>query len=183
MYGVHVDVFTDHKSLQYVFTQRELNLLQRRWLELLKDYDMNVHYHPHKVNFVADALLRIIMRSTTQVEDYKKELVKDIYRLERVGVRLVDSTSGGVSLHPSSKSSLVVEVKEGQHLCPVLMELKDTVLDKMNESFALGDDDILSYQDRLCVPDVDDLLTRIIEEAHGTKYSIHPGSSKMYHDL
>ena len=63
------------------------------------------------------------------------------------------------------------------------MELKDSVLVKMNESFALGDDDILSYQDRLCVPDVDDLLTRIIEEAHGTKYSIHPGSSKMYHDL
>ena len=45
LYGVHVDVFTDHKSLQYVFTQRELNLRQRRWLELLKDYDMNVHYH------------------------------------------------------------------------------------------------------------------------------------------
>ena len=113
MYGVHVDVFTDHKSLQYVFTQRDLNLLQRRWLELLKDYDMNVHYHQHKVNFVADALFRIIMRSKTQVEDYKKELVKDIYRLERVGVRLVDSTSGGVSVHPSSESSIVVEVNEG----------------------------------------------------------------------
>ena len=44
--GVHVDVFTDHKSLQYVFTQKELNLHQRRWLEFLKDYDMSVHYHP-----------------------------------------------------------------------------------------------------------------------------------------
>ena len=57
------------------------------------------------------------------------------------------------------------------------------MLVKMNESFALGGDDILRYQDRLCVPDVDDLLARIIEEAHGTKYSIHPGSSQMYHDL
>ena len=94
-----------------------------------------------------------------------------------------DSTSGGVSVHPSSKSSIVVEVKEGQHLDPVLMELKDTMVVKMNESFALGDDDILSYQDRLYVSDVDDLLARIIEEAHGTKYSIHPGSTKMYHDL
>lgn len=45
-YGVRVDVFADHKSLQYVFTQRELNIHQRRWLELLKDYDMSVlHYH------------------------------------------------------------------------------------------------------------------------------------------
>ena len=48
LYGVHVDVFMDHKSLQYVFTQRELNLHQRGWLDLLKDYDMNVHYHPAK---------------------------------------------------------------------------------------------------------------------------------------
>ncbi|WMV58989.1 hypothetical protein MTR67_052374, partial [Solanum verrucosum] len=46
LYGVHVDVFTDHKSLQYVFTQKDLNLRQRRWLEFLKDYDMSVHYHP-----------------------------------------------------------------------------------------------------------------------------------------
>ncbi|WMV37755.1 hypothetical protein MTR67_031140 [Solanum verrucosum] len=46
LYGIHVDVFTDHKSLQYVFTQKELNIRQRRWLEFLKDYDMSVHYHP-----------------------------------------------------------------------------------------------------------------------------------------
>ena len=45
LYGLHVDMFTNHKILQYVCTQRELNLRQRRWLELLKDYDMNVHYH------------------------------------------------------------------------------------------------------------------------------------------
>ncbi|WMV29348.1 hypothetical protein MTR67_022733 [Solanum verrucosum] len=46
LYGVYVDVFTDHKSLQYVFTQKDLNLRQRRWLELLKDYDMSILYHP-----------------------------------------------------------------------------------------------------------------------------------------
>ena len=54
---------------------------------------------------------------------------------------------------------------------------------KMNESFALGDDGILKQQDRLCVPDVDDLRTRIIAEAHGSKYLIHPGTNKMYHEL
>ena len=94
-----------------------------------------------------------------------------------------DSTSGGVSVYPSSESSLVVEVKQGQQLDPVLMELKDSVLLKMNDSFALGDDGILRYQDRLCVPDVDDLRTRIVEEAHGSKYSIHLGSTKIYHDF
>ncbi|WMV25681.1 hypothetical protein MTR67_019066, partial [Solanum verrucosum] len=55
LYGIHVDVFTDHKSLQYVFTQKDLNLRQRRWLEFLKDYDMSVHYYPGKANVVADA--------------------------------------------------------------------------------------------------------------------------------
>ena len=63
------------------------------------------------------------------------------------------------------------------------MELKDLVLVKMNESFALGDDDILRYQDRLCVPDVADLRTRILTKAHGSRYFIHPGFNKMYHDL
>ncbi|WMV54594.1 hypothetical protein MTR67_047979, partial [Solanum verrucosum] len=56
LYGVHVDVFIDHKSLQYVFSQKDLNLRQRRWLELLKDYDMSVLYHPGKANVVIDAL-------------------------------------------------------------------------------------------------------------------------------
>ena len=63
------------------------------------------------------------------------------------------------------------------------MELNDSTLVKMNESFALGDDDIYRYRVRLCVHDVDDFCTRIIEEAHGTRYSIPLGSTKMYHDL
>ncbi|WMV08381.1 hypothetical protein MTR67_001766 [Solanum verrucosum] len=61
LYGVHVDVFTDHKSLHYMFTQKKLNLRQRRRLELLKDYDMNMLYHPGTANVVADALSRLSM--------------------------------------------------------------------------------------------------------------------------
>ena len=58
LYGMHCEVFTDHRSLQYIFNQRDLNLRQRRWLELLKDYDMTILYHPGKENVVADALSR-----------------------------------------------------------------------------------------------------------------------------
>nr|GFB51888.1 retrotransposon protein, putative, Ty3-gypsy subclass [Tanacetum cinerariifolium] len=54
LYGESCDVFTDHKSLKYIFTQRELNMRQRRWLELLKDYDTNIQYHPGKANVVAE---------------------------------------------------------------------------------------------------------------------------------
>jgi hypothetical protein len=49
-------IYTDHKSLKYIFTQPELNMRQRRWLELIKDYNLDVHYHPGKANVVADAL-------------------------------------------------------------------------------------------------------------------------------
>ena len=56
---------------------------------------MNVHYHPGKANFVVDALRRMSMGSTTHVKDEKKELAKDVQRLDRLGVRLVDSTSWG----------------------------------------------------------------------------------------
>jgi hypothetical protein len=56
--GTRCNIFTDHKSLKYIFTQSDLNMRQRRWLELIKDYDLKVHYHPGKANVVADALSR-----------------------------------------------------------------------------------------------------------------------------
>ena len=54
--GHKSDIYTDHKSLKYIFSQIDLNLRQRRWLELIKDYDLEVHYHPRKANVVDDTL-------------------------------------------------------------------------------------------------------------------------------
>ena len=81
----HVDVFIDHKSLQYVFTQRELNNKQRRWLEFIKDYDMSSLY-PGKANIVADALSKLSVGSAAHLEEEKKELAKDVRRLACFGV-------------------------------------------------------------------------------------------------
>ena len=58
LYGVRFEIFTDHQSLKCIFTQRDLNLRQRRWLEFVKDYDFELSYHPGKVTVVADALSR-----------------------------------------------------------------------------------------------------------------------------
>ena len=138
LYGVHVDVCTNHNILQYVFIQKELYLHQRSLLELLKDYDLNFLYHPDKANVVGDSLSRTTMGSVSLIDEAKKDLVKEVHRLARLGVRLEGSPNGGAIVHHNSESSLVVEVKSKQHLDKTLIELKESVLDKLNESFPLG---------------------------------------------
>ena len=56
LYGEEFEVYSDHKSLKYIFTQWDLNMRQRRWMKFLEDYDFTLHYHPGKANVVADAL-------------------------------------------------------------------------------------------------------------------------------
>ncbi|KAH0764793.1 hypothetical protein KY285_000664 [Solanum tuberosum] len=153
LYGVHVDKFIDHKSPQYVFTKKELNLRQRRWPEFLKDYDMNVLYNSDNANVVVHALSRLYMGSLTHVEEERKELAKDVHRLARLGVGLTDMSDGGV-VH-----QLKVEV------------------------YSQEADGVLRYQGLLCVPNVGELRHQILTEAHNSRYSIHPGATKMYRDL
>ena len=105
MNGVHVVVFADQKRLQYVFTEKKLNLRQRRWLQLLKDYDMSVLYNPGKANVVVDAISRMTMSSVSHIDEAKKDLVKDVHRLARLGVRLEDFPNGGFIVHRKSESS------------------------------------------------------------------------------
>ena len=65
--GNRCEIYSDHKSLKYIFTQKELNMRQRRWIELIKDYDLDIHYHPSKANVVADALSRLPCRLNTMI--------------------------------------------------------------------------------------------------------------------
>ena len=85
------------------------------------------------VHVDAYALSRMTMGSVSHVEEAKKDLVKNVQRLSRLGVRLENCPNGGFMVHDSSKLSLVVEVKSKQHLDQPLMELKESVLGKISE--------------------------------------------------
>lgn len=184
LYGVHVDVFSDHKSLQYLFKQKELNLRQRQWLELIKDYDMDILYHLGKANVVADALSWKSMGSLAHLGADQRSLAQEVYQLASLGVCISTSDEGKVMVRNGAESSLVAEVKEKQFIDPALTQMKEAVLNNKTSAFSLGGGDgVLQCQGRLCVPDVDNLRERVMAEAHNARYSVHPGSTKMYHDL
>jgi hypothetical protein len=93
LYGVQFDLFSDHKSLKYLFDQKDLNMRQRRWMEYLKDFDFNLNYHPGKANVVADALSRkalyvseLLMQQCDLYEKFKYLNLNVVYR--KGGVRI-----------------------------------------------------------------------------------------------
>ncbi|WMV46834.1 hypothetical protein MTR67_040219 [Solanum verrucosum] len=113
---------------------------------------MSILYHPSKANVVADCLSRLSMGSTAHVEEERRELAKDVHRLARLGVRLMDSTEGGVVVMNGAESSLMLEVKGKQDQDPILLELKANVHKQKALAFEQGGNDVLRYQGRLCVP-------------------------------
>jgi len=76
--GHKCEIYTDHKSLKYIFTQSDPNLRKRRWLELIKDYDLEVHYHLGKANVVVDALSRRSYANMVCVNQLPKGLCEDL---------------------------------------------------------------------------------------------------------
>jgi ribonuclease HI len=89
--GNKCQIYTDHKSLKYIFTQNDLNLRQRRRLELIKDYDLEIHYHPGKANVIADALSRKSHVNAIMVSQIPRELCEEF---ERLNLGFVAPTEG-----------------------------------------------------------------------------------------
>ena len=144
---------------------------------------MSVLYHLGKANVIVDALSSLSMNSVSHVDEAKKDLVIYVHRLARLGVRLEDFPNGGFMVHHNSESYLVIKVKYKQHLGQPLTELKESVLGKLNESFSLVGDGVLRYKGRLFFQNIDGLTNRILEDANGSFYSLHPGLTIMYNDL
>ncbi|GKC87587.1 putative reverse transcriptase domain-containing protein, partial [Tanacetum coccineum] len=155
LYGTKCVVYTDHKSLQRIVDQKELNMRQRRWLELLSDYDCELRYHPGKENVVVDALSRKSRPKPLRVQ----ALVMTI----------------GLNL-PARILNAQVEARKEENF-----GTED--LHGMIKNLESRADGTLCLKNRSWIPLFDDLRALIMHESHKSKHSIHPGSDKMYQDL
>ncbi|GJR30638.1 putative reverse transcriptase domain-containing protein [Tanacetum coccineum] len=161
LYGTRCTVFTDHKSLQHILDQKELNMRQRHWLELLSDYDCDIRYHPGNANVMADALSR-------------KERIKPL----RVGALVMT-----ISLDlPKRILEAQIEAQKPENLVKedVGGMIRKNIPKEMLEPRANG---TLCLHGRSWLPCYGDLRSVIMHESYKSKYSIHPGSEKMYQDV
>ncbi|GJX99570.1 putative nucleotidyltransferase, ribonuclease H [Tanacetum coccineum] len=155
LYGTKCTVYTDHKSLQYILDQKELNMRQRRWIELLSDYDCEIRYHPGKANVVADALSR---------KDREPIRVRSLVMTVHTNLpeRILNAQTDAI------KEENVKAENLGRRIKPI---------------FETRSDGIQCFEGRIWLPLFGGLRDLIMHESHKSKYSIHPGSDKMYQDL
>ncbi|KAK1647655.1 hypothetical protein QYE76_065460 [Lolium multiflorum] len=107
LYGSKCELYTDHKSLKYFFTQKELNMRQKRWLELIKDYELTINYTPGKANVVADALSRKSTENQPTEWEIPKELRKE---LEEAQILFIQGTSKKIEDNPKALLELYREI-------------------------------------------------------------------------
>ncbi|XP_073037729.1 uncharacterized protein [Primulina eburnea] len=157
----------------------ELNMRQRRWLDLLKYYDCEIEYHPGRANLTADALSRKVSCTAEDVS--------------RLSAMMISCCSLGydfdISTTPIQISTLLAEpdiygcIRDAQMTDERVQRWKELVSRKQDTCFRVADDGSLRMKDRWVVPDASELRQGLLRRAHCSRYSIHLGGKKMYKDL
>ncbi|GJU67225.1 putative reverse transcriptase domain-containing protein [Tanacetum coccineum] len=156
LYVTKCVVFTDNKILQYILNQKELNLRQRRWIELLSDYDCKIRYHPGKANVVADALSKKEIIKPLRVRALMMTVHNDLPKQIRKAQKEV------------MKRKYVRKENLGRFIKPI---------------FEFRPDGTRCFGNRVWLSQFGGLRDLVMNESHKSKYSIHSGSDKMYQDL
>jgi hypothetical protein len=152
-------------------------MMQLRWLELIKDYELEIHYHPGKANVVADALSRKSQVNMLAAYPMPYELEKEF---DILSLGFLNNTQGvTIELEPT----LEQDIRKGQKDDEKINEIRQLIRDGKGKDFCEDVEGVVWFKDRLCVPDIKSIRELILKEAHETAYSIHLSSEKMYQDL
>jgi hypothetical protein len=141
-------ISTRTTRLKYIFTQLELNMRQRRWLELIKDYELEIHYHPSKANVVADALSRKSQVNMLATHLMSYELAKEF---DRLSLGFLNNTQGmTIELEPT----LEQDIRKGQKDDEKINEIRQLIIDGKGKDFREDTEGVVWFKDRLCVPNI-----------------------------
>ena len=141
--GHRCEIYSDHKILNYIFTQNDRNLWTRRWLELIKDYDLGIIYHLGKANVVADALSRKKYCNATFAQRMAPELRREV---EYVNLGMVNEAKVAMEVEPT----LEVEIWEGQLEDAKLKEIRQLIQDNKTSDFSEDSQGTLWLGKRMC---------------------------------
>ena len=149
LYGEQYEVYSDHKSLKYIFTQRDLNMRQHGWMEFLEDYDFTLHYHPSKENVVADAISRKSQGALASITSREWQMLVTVGQF---GLQYSEQAQGTLG-NLVAMSSLLGRVIESQGQDAKLVSIRDQVQSSTgDEGWTIHADGSLRYRGRVVVP-------------------------------
>jgi hypothetical protein len=171
--GNVVHIYTDHKTLKCIFTEPDLNMRQQRWLELIKDYELEVRYHPGKENVIADALSHKARCNCLSAIRLTGE--------ESSTQVLPNLSLFNITLTPNLRDEIIAAQNNDEGMDHIKRRIKEG--DPKVACFREDAEGTLWFKEGLIVPRKEALKNMILHEAHTSRYSIQPGSTKIYHDL
>jgi hypothetical protein len=177
--GTHCNIYNDHKSLKHIFSLADLNMGQRTWLELIKDYDLEVHYHPGKANVVTDALSRKAHCNCLSAEFYNGTLY---HEMRKLNLEIIpQGILNHISIEPTLHNRIIMTKLHDEGVKIIKQKLSQG--EEKYKCFCQDKNGVLWFESRIVVPKYHELRKQILDEAHLSKFSIHPGSSKINQDL